>query len=201
MNTRLFLAAALLLTGAPALRAADGPISFNGSNQSILVPGFHGAGVTDEVTVEFWARANGLAQQSAFMLDPDQGANRFQAHISYNSGGNTNTYWDFGNIGTGGRLAVANPPDTVGHWTHYALVSSASGGFLKIYVNGAEVATKASPVSAFNPAGNSPTGYGLEHRRRHRLPFRRQDRRVPRLERGPHQGADPDQPRHHPHRH
>jgi hypothetical protein len=49
---------------------------------SILVPQFHEAGVVGEVTVEFWARANGLAQQAAFMLAPAHATNRFMASIS-----------------------------------------------------------------------------------------------------------------------
>ncbi len=161
MNTRLFLTTTLLLSAAPSLHAADRCASFNGSNQSILVPNFHEAGVSGEVTVEFWARAERLAQQAAFMLAPDHAANRFQASISYNSGGNTNTYWDFGNIGSNGRLFVANPPNTVGNWTHYAFVSSANGGLMKIYVNGVEAAAKSGAASYFNNHGNQATGYSL----------------------------------------
>ena len=168
MNARLrrlvsFATIALQLTASPALRAADGSVSFDGTGQCVFVPQFNKAGVSGEVTVEFWAKTNAVGQQAAFMLTPDQPANRFQASISYNSGGNTNTYWDCGDItGTGaGRLSTPNPAGTVGNWTHYAFVSSASGGFMKIYVNGVEVASKTGTVSAFNPAGNNPNVYGL----------------------------------------
>lgn len=165
MNARLrhlaSFAAALLLTASPALRAADRSVSFNGPNQYISVPNFHTEGVYGAVTVEFWARADRLAQQAAFMLSPDQAANRFMASISYQSGGNTNTYWDCGNIGGAGRLSIANPPGTVGNWTHYAFVSvGGTGQNMKIYVNGEEAGSK-SGAGLFNPAGNNPAGYAL----------------------------------------
>ena len=82
------------------------------------------------------------------MLSPDNALNRFQAHLNYSNG---NTYWDFGDIGSGGRVSMANPPGTLGNWTHYALVGSATGNFMKIYVNGVEAATVAS-FNAFETA-------------------------------------------------
>lgn len=158
LRRRFFFAAALLLAASPALRAADGSVSFNGADQYVFVPGFHNAGVSGEVTVEFWAKTNTAAiQQAAFMLFPDQPANRFQASISYFNG---NTYWDCGDINAGGRVSMPNP-DAVNKWTHYAFVSSASGGFMKIYINGVEAASKTGPVSAFNTGGNGTAGYGL----------------------------------------
>ena len=150
--------ATLLLTASPGLRAADGAVSFDGTGQNIFVPNFHNAGVSGEVTVEFWAKTNTDAiQQAAFMLFPDQPANRFQASISYFNG---NTYWDCGDINAGGRVSMPNP-DAVNKWTHYAFVSSKAGGFMKIYVNGVQTATKGTPVPGFNTAGNGATGYGL----------------------------------------
>ena len=166
MNARLrclvsFAAIALWFSASPALRAADGSVSFEGSHDYIDVPNFHQTGVSGEVTVEFWAKTNTDAiQQAAFMLFPDHPANRFMGSISYFNG---NTYWDCGDItGTGpGRLSTPNPAGSVGNWTHYAFVSSASGGFMKIYVNGVEVNSKTGTVSSFNPSGNNPTGYAL----------------------------------------
>ena len=138
----------LLALAAPALRAADGSLSFDGAGDYVEVPNFHQVGVTSEATVEFWALTNATATQSAFMLSPDQNTNRFQAHINYSNG---NTYWDCGDIGAGGRVSVASPAGSVGNWTHYALVSSVSGGFMKIYVNGVQVATVAT-ANTFNTA-------------------------------------------------
>ena len=63
---------------------------------------------------------------------------------SYNSGGNTNTYWDFGDIGAGGRVSIPNPTGTETNWTHYALVACQSGHFMKILVNGQQVVSNAT---------------------------------------------------------
>src|SRR5262245_13094170 len=83
-------------------------LSFNGVNQYVSVTNFGAIAPTNEVTVEFWANANALDQQSAFMLSPLQSTNQFDALISYNNGP---TYWDFGNVlSSGGRHTMPNPP-------------------------------------------------------------------------------------------
>jgi len=123
-------------------------LSFNGVNQYVSVPNFGSIVPTNEITVEFWANASAYAQQSAFMLQPDNPANRFNSHISYNNG---NTYWDFGNINTSGRVFAANPPNTIGNWVHYALVASQSGNYMLIYTNGNLFATN-SGMTPFVPA-------------------------------------------------
>jgi subtilisin-like proprotein convertase family protein len=114
-------------------------IAFNGSSQYISITNFGAIAPTNEVTVEFWANANGNFDQSAFMLNPDQGTNRFQAHINFSGGV---TYWDFGNISTAGRISVASPVNSVSNWVHYALVASQSGNTMKIYTNGVLQATR-----------------------------------------------------------
>ncbi|MDZ4290084.1 MAG: choice-of-anchor Q domain-containing protein, partial [Prosthecobacter sp.] len=140
---------ALLLATAQPLRAQDGAMQFTAASQQYVeVPNFQGLGITNEVTVEFWAKAAAVVDQSAFMLYQDDTDNRFQAHITY---GNGSTYWDFGNIDGGGRLQAATPANTVGNWVHYALVASQNGNFMKIYVNGTQIATKTG-MTAFQTA-------------------------------------------------
>ncbi len=70
-------------------------LSFSGVNQYVSVPAFGSIAPTSEVTVEFWALTDAVAQQAAFMLEPDHAANRFNGHINYSNG---NTYWDFGTL-------------------------------------------------------------------------------------------------------
>ncbi len=142
---KLFLVLTVLFSAlAGTLHAQTGPLgnalSFNGVNQYVSVPNFGNIAPTNEVTVEFWAKAGAIAQQSAFMLNPDETTNRFNCHISYNDG---DTYWDFGNINTSGRVNAPNPPNTVGYWVHYALVASYSGNYMVIYTNGNLFATNA----------------------------------------------------------
>ena len=56
---------ALLVLPLAALRAADGSLSFDGVDDFVEVPEFHTLDVTNEVAVEFWAKADVLKQQSA----------------------------------------------------------------------------------------------------------------------------------------
>src|SRR5947209_7945127 len=105
------------------------------TSQSVTVSNFGNIIPTNEITVEFWADAYGFAGQSAFMLSPDQGNNRFNAHIDYAPSPGL-TYWDFGNISGAGRVFATSPSNSVQNWTHYALVASQSGNYMRIYTNG-----------------------------------------------------------------
>ena len=136
------LAFAFLLLLAPCARTQSiygDALQFTvgGPNQSVTVPNFGSIIPTNEITVEFWALSTAFATQSAFMLNPDQGTNRFNAHINYNSPSPGVTYWDFGNISGGGRLGpVPAPANSIGSWVHYAMVASQSGNYMRIYTNG-----------------------------------------------------------------
>ncbi len=126
---------------------------FNGVNQYVSVPNFGAIIPTNEVTVEFWAYTTAAAVQSAFILNPDNNNNRFNAHINY--GGPAPdvgvTYWDFGNILTTGRLgSVPAPAGSVSNWVHYALVASQSGNYMRIYTNGVLCANQ-SGMTPFVP--------------------------------------------------
>jgi hypothetical protein len=155
---RTLLAAALaLLLLAPSLRAADGALEFNpASQQRVEVPNFAGLGISTEVTVEFWvlSTSNSIAQ-SVSMLNPDVPTNRFSAHVNYFNG---NTYWDFGDIGGGGRVDLPNMPAWLGNWTHFALTAK-SGSGMKIYANGVEVATSTS-FNALESVGSAILSIG-----------------------------------------
>lgn len=142
--------AALILIVSPSVSLAQaGALTFSAASQQyVTVPNFHSLGVTTEVTVEFWARFTTTAAQAAFGLDPDSSANRCLAHLNDSD---TNIYWDFGDISNGGRVSVANSGGSAAGWTHYAFVASQSGNFMKIYINGTEVASVAS-FNAFETA-------------------------------------------------
>ncbi|HEY1716827.1 MAG TPA: LamG-like jellyroll fold domain-containing protein [Verrucomicrobiae bacterium] len=119
-------------------------LAFNGTNQYVTITNFGTIIPTNEVTVEFWAYSSMIAVQSAFMLNPDQNTNRFNAHINYNSGPTYgNTFWDFGNISGAGRLGpIPAPANSISNWVHYAFVASQSGNYMSIYTNGVLCATK-----------------------------------------------------------
>jgi Concanavalin A-like lectin/glucanases superfamily len=120
-------------------------ITLNGTNQYIVVTNFGNIIPTNEVTVEFWANTTVATGQSAFILNPDSNANRFNAHVNYGTPPAQGViYWDFGNINSGvGRLGPNNAPvNSISNWVHYAFVASQSGNSMSIYTNGVLLATK-----------------------------------------------------------
>lgn len=120
-------------------------LSFDGSDDYLVVTNFGGAVPTNEVTVEFWQRVHAVKSQATFSLDPDQLDNRFQAHVPFNNG---YVFWDFGNIAGDGRLAYLPPETLLNSWQHFAMVAKAgAGGYMKIYRNGVLEASKTNAGS------------------------------------------------------
>ena len=116
-------------------------LSFTGTNsQSVDVANFGGIIPTNEITVEFWAYTTLFTGQSAFILNPDDSANRLNAHLNYPSGiaSPGAIYWDFGTInGNLGRIGpVPAPQNSISNWVHYAFVASKSGNSMSVYTNG-----------------------------------------------------------------
>ncbi len=147
------------LTGNPVwVRGTDSvpgsALSFDGTDDSVLVPGFGQQLPTDEVTVEFWQRARKLGYQSTFGLEPDDANNRFQAHIPWIDG---MVYWDFG----GGRVSYRPSVSPVNTWQHFALVAkSGSDGFLGIYRNGVLEASNQHAALVSSPFANKSLRLG-----------------------------------------
>lgn len=143
--------AVLLISLAASVARAQSPfgnaITFDGTNEYVNIPNFGNIIPTNEITVEFWANTSLAADQSAFILDPDDSGNRLNAHLNYVNGTSPPqgvTYWDFGKIVGGGRISSINAPvNSVGNWVHYAFVASRSGNFMSIYTNGVLMATQA----------------------------------------------------------
>ena len=131
---------------ASALPFGGYALAFDGVDDLVQIPGFGAQMPTSEVTVEFWQRVNSAKTQSTFCLNPDNTANRFNAHVPWGSGV---VYWDFGNINNGGRLAYTPTNSIVGTWQHFAFVSSGSGNHMLIYRNGVLEASK-SGTSTFS---------------------------------------------------
>jgi hypothetical protein len=122
------MARALKLNGTDAFVGAD---SF----------AFQGRGVT----VEFWNYVDSatVRNASAFSVGTgDDQANRFQSHAPWSDKA---LYWDFGNIGTTGRISTSYAP-YLNRWTHVALVSNGID-FKAIYIDGEPIATSATASS------------------------------------------------------
>lgn len=132
-------------------------VNMNGANNYIRVPGFGNRAPKTEITIELWQKVNAPNFQATFNLDPDDVANRINAHVPWVGGPFGTVYWDFGNILDGtGRLSVGLPNDISGRWTHFAFVSSQTNnggaGSMQIYMNGQLLASKSGGGTFQNAA-------------------------------------------------
>ncbi|MCX6929301.1 MAG: hypothetical protein NT154_39685 [Verrucomicrobia bacterium] len=117
-------------------------LSFNGGDQSVVVPGFGTNGPTTEVTVEFWIKPSALTNQFIFSLSGSSMSANFLSLGQLN--------WSFG-IGGPDHVSYV-PAMSPGTWQHFALVGH-SGGYLYIYRNGvleAQKFTVLNPISQGN---------------------------------------------------
>ena len=103
------------------------------------------------ITVEFWQyvlRAD-RKNSTTFSFGPnDDVNNRLQAHVPWGDG---RIYWDYGSTGDSGRIA-APYGSAFDRWAHIALVSDGTS-FMKIYIDGQEVASKTGAMEAKNLTG------------------------------------------------
>jgi hypothetical protein len=120
----------------PVAGVGGGALRFDGADDLVSVPNFGTYAPTTEITIEFWQRVSAVRPQETFALNPDTGNNRILSHVPWDNGW---VYWDFGNIGAGGRLEYPQPGGggiLVNTWQHFALVASQSGNYMRAYRNG-----------------------------------------------------------------
>ena len=135
------------------------------AGDSVTIPNFGASAPTTEITIEFWQYVNAASGQSTFILNPDNGNNRINAHVPYS--GNV-IYWDFGNISANGRLSYIPTANIVGSWQHFAMVASNSGAnnpvgtgpYMAIYRNGVREAYKSGAGSVLHTASDLVLGGG-----------------------------------------
>jgi len=119
--------------GAVEFVAAGYALTFDGVNDFLILSNAGLTLPTNEITVEFWERVETVRDQFTFVLFPDQPTNR----LSFSPvRANSTTYWDFGDLFNGSRLAYPTPLDSVNNWTHWALISTRAGNAMRIYRNG-----------------------------------------------------------------
>jgi hypothetical protein len=140
-------------------------IAFDGSTGFLILSNAALSLPTNEVTIEYWERVASVKDQFSFILYPDVGSNRFSFSPVRANG---ITYWDFGDLFNGGRDSYATPLENIGQWTHWALVSSKAGNFMRIYRNGvldSSTATNRSflPYAAALVLGARLDANGVEH--------------------------------------
>ncbi|MHC1706437.1 MAG: peptide-N-glycosidase F-related protein [Bacteroidales bacterium] len=116
----------------------DSYITFTGGIQLMKLNSSFFPGITDKITVAFWAYGDSLKlpANTTFMEGVDQ-ANRRQVNIHL-PWSNSRIYWDCGNDGSGyDRLDKAATPDEIeGKWNFWAFTKNASTGIMNIYKNG-----------------------------------------------------------------
>lgn len=140
-QTDLFTTETMSLTPGSIMGSAGAPsvsAAFGRANSTVTVPGLGDDLDDGEITVEFWARVSAAVTQTTFALVPDVSANRFLAHVIWSDG---RVYWDYGNIGVGGRVS-APTTGVPGVWRHFALTRSTANNRMRIYLDGVQIGTK-----------------------------------------------------------
>ena len=112
----------------------NGHLTLSGNNYTMLE--YSDEVVGPEVTIEFWAKGNGVAGTNTSFLEAyDTLGNRvLNIHMPWS---NNNLYWDAGNQTGYDRINKAmatNEIDSV--WNHWAFVKKQSTGEMFIYKNG-----------------------------------------------------------------
>ena len=127
------------------------------TGQYATVPGLGNYVPAQEITIEYWAKPDSVSgYQNAFWIGTDT-PDRINVHYYWSS----SQYWDFGTCCT--PRIVLSPGIVAGQWDHFAYVSSVSGNYMRIYKNGIQIGSNATP-GTFTPAnyplyiGNQPNG-------------------------------------------
>lgn len=109
--------------------------AFDGQLDHIAVADFGTFGITVEVSVGMWVRANTFSGNFAVSLWPDEFTDRFAAAPYYGHNGASTIFWDFGDCTNGGRTTIIPYPFSTS-WTHFVFTSSTENNRMRIYENG-----------------------------------------------------------------
>lgn len=122
---------------------------FDGVNQNIQVTGFQNMITGDEMSVSIWLKADQVKTQSILMLSPDLINDRLDLSVYYSHNGISSTFFDYGDIYSGGRLgSVGTFFQPV--WEHYVFVVSSTLDFMQVYRNGYLLLQKSGVSSLTN---------------------------------------------------
>ncbi len=123
--------------------APERSLEFGKPGQAVTVEQFGSELPTRDVTVEFWAQTWSFAPHTVFGLQPDDVFNRFFGTVGFVSQPEEHVaYWDYGNIGTEGRVSAVIPDTFLGRWVHFAFVGDRQVNSLLLYTNGVLCASK-----------------------------------------------------------
>jgi hypothetical protein len=106
---------------------------FSKREDFLEVPGFGLSLPTSELTIEFWARPEAYRGQAIFEVVPNEPDNQCRFLLNDHGGASA---WVLGSERGEGQLIGPTPMDSVGLWTHYALVASRRDNRMQIFTNG-----------------------------------------------------------------
>jgi uncharacterized repeat protein (TIGR01451 family) len=104
--------------------------------QNIDVSGFQNMIPTDEISISVWVKVDTITTQAIVTLFPDDQTDRIYAEPYYDHNGISSTFWDYGDIGSNGRLGSVGTFFQSSVWEHYVYVASASQNMMQVYRNG-----------------------------------------------------------------
>lgn len=107
--------------------------------QAVCVTNFGLVAPTNEITIEFWQKVTAQANQYVFLLDSGLPRNCIGVYGPSRVGA---VHWYFGDWQGEGSLHYWPPKSLVNSWQHFAFVASRQGGYMKIFRNGLEEASK-----------------------------------------------------------
>ena len=130
-------------------------ISLSGEGQYVNLPGFANKIPSDEITIMTWINSgsSGSEKRDLFSILPFNLTNRVQVHFPWES----QVYLQFGKP----FISVTFPYEDswINNWNHFAFVGSKSGNYLKIFLNGEEIADYEGEFNSFeNIEGNWSIG-------------------------------------------
>jgi PKD repeat protein/glucose/arabinose dehydrogenase len=127
--------------GAPGALTGDSntAVGFNGSSQYVNVP-YVAALNPAQFTLEGWAFiTGGQGTHRSLVTSRNYSTNNARGYVIYAAADNTWQFWN--GVGSGWSIAYG-PPVTLNQWTH--LVGTYDGTTMRLYVNGALVASTAA---------------------------------------------------------
>lgn len=136
----VLIVALLCQTSALAQTTGAGQaLLFDGVNDQVTVTGFGNSAPTNEITVEFWQKVTVAKAQYTITLNLASSVNKLSIITPYSDG---MVYWDYANSTSGRLLYTPTLTGFTNVWNHLAFVASQSGNYMRIFRNGAQVASK-----------------------------------------------------------
>lgn len=151
-----------------ALTANNGYYQNVAGNGHIDMPTAGLAGISNEITISFWAFGDAsLLPANTTILEAltANGERSLNLHLPW---GNSQVYWDCGGPGGYDRInKAASASEIAGQWNHWAFVKNATTGVMQIYSNGAlwhSGTGETIPIEIANMVVGKNSSYGRNYK-------------------------------------